>query len=464
MSLRTEGIDLHTILQLNDEELNKEIKELKFELIRKIETVTNKLADLLKSSLDKADVIIGSGTFFSSTLLPLETAFLTCGIDTGSFTLLNNQREITVNPFLLFWLISSSFKLSNNIEIEPSLLPVTLIPMGLEEKKIPIRRIKLKVYSPSKLCVEAFYNSEDDAKQWVKEKFFNIINFKKYFVGGDFLLPFTSPLRIEEIELSSFEAVPFIDATPYGPIIYKEGLIIPEISSGTEVEIEFFTNPLYDKTRPLILDTNVISLMAFPYRPESLFFRTFMENREILLPAIAIYELKRKFSVGKERLGIINALNRLTEMHGAGLIKIRVIGEITPESYEVSRTKNKKNLKAIKSDFRDSLILLEAKRQNAILFTNDKSLREIAILLGIPSISYNSLLDDVSEVLMEKEYVKEEELIKLVKESVKEVRGEEYTNEEIKMALSYLKFSGKIMFEGEFIKWIKTILSKKSFI
>jgi len=76
---------------------------------------------------------------------------------------------------------------------------------------------------------------------------------------------------------------------------------------------------------------------------------------------------------------------------------------------------------------------------------------------GVPSISYNSLLEDVKEVVSEmckagkvhKNYV-----IKNVKTRSKEVREEEYTDDEIVMALTYLMFSGIIKFEGDYILYV----------
>jgi len=440
------GLDLHELLREETEEEGK----LKSEIIKMVKELTVEEAELFRSGIEKADVIIGSGSFFSSTLLPIETAFLVSDVDVGSFTLpLSPQREITVNPFLFYWLLSNIFQLENQ-RVIPCLLPISLAsPAG---GKVPIKKLKLKVYSPSKLCVEAFFNSEEEAKQWAKEKIFEMVGCKKHFTIGDFLLPFTAPSQVQKVELLSHQPTPFVDASPYGPIIYREGAVVPEITQGTDIEIEFFTNPLYDNSHPLLLDTNVISLMTFPYRPHSPFFVTFMENRDILIPAIVVYELKRKMGVGKERTGIIYALNRLYEMQAAGILKMKIVGEVLPELITVSDIGGK--LKDLNRDFRDTLILLEAKKHNAVLFTNDKTLRKMAILIGIPSISYNSLLDDVEAVVYERKELRKSELTKIVKDIVQEIRGEEYAEEDIKTALNYLYFSGKIKIEGDFIKWV----------
>ena len=45
-------------------------------------------------------------------------------------------------------------------------------------------------------------------------------------------------------------------------------------------------------------------------------------------------------------------------------------------------------------------------------------------------------------------------MIKNVKTRSKEVREEEYTDDEIVMALTYLMFSGIIKFEGDYILYV----------
>ncbi len=106
--------------------------------------------------------------------------------------------------------------------------------------------------------------------------------------------------------------------------------------------------------------------------------------------------------------------------------------------------KLQKRLEDVKRDIRDSMILLEAIRREAVLFTNDKELRILAALLGVPSISYNSLFDDVlsivSKVCRERgEKVDKKEIIKFVKDYALRVRGEKYRDEDITLVLGYLR-------------------------
>ena len=104
---------------------------------------------------------------------------------------------------------------------------------------------------------------------------------------------------------------------------------------------------------------------------------------------------------------------------------------------------NKSN-KDVKRDVRDSMIHLEAIRREAVLFTNDKELRILAALLGVPTISYNSSLDDVwsivSKVCRERrEKIYKKEIIKLVKDYALRIRGEKYRDEDITLVLGYLR-------------------------
>jgi len=91
-----------------------------------------------------------------------------------------------------------------------------------------------------------------------------------------------------------------------------------------------------------------------------------------------VYELKRKLGVGREKRGVTRALRRLREISAMGLIDLEVSGELPPdlilhELYPTEPGKGKKG-KAIRSDLRDSLILLETLKHKAILFSNDPNL------------------------------------------------------------------------------------------
>ncbi|MEM2449019.1 MAG: hypothetical protein QXT14_08755 [Candidatus Bathyarchaeia archaeon] len=480
MALRSDyGVDLGVILEEGSDEEKSVFKEM-------IDRSVNLIEPMIAEALRKADLVIGAGTFFSTMILPLETAFLVSGVDVGAFTLPDFKHGITVNPFLLYWVLTRMFRL-NGKELEPSYIPVKLERIeGLRDREAPIRKLKFRTFSPSKLCVETFYPSEEDAVQHCRGILLEKLKIKPYVLPGDVIAPFTCPSIVHTLELAGYEQnlpykAPFIDSTPYGRIIYGKGMIIPRISSGSEVDIEFFTNPIYDISRPLILDTNVITMLSFPYKVESPFFDAFMNGRKVIIPSIVVYELKRKLEVGKEREGVIRALSRLREMNAIGLIDLEVTGKLPPElilhelyldvygSRESKGEEGKEYIidsraaRRVKSDLRDTLIILEAIEHKGVLFSNDLNLREIALMFGTPSISYNSLLDDVREIVREicrTERVHKNHLVKTVKERSLEIRGEEYTDEEIAMALSYLVASGEIKFEGDYIHYLRRLTAR----
>lgn len=477
MTLRSNyGVDLSAILEEGPDE-GKSV------LIEAVDRSVNLVEPMIAEALRKADLVIGVGTFFSTIILPLETAFLVSGVDVGTFALPDFKRFITVNPFLLYWLLTRMFRLSGK-KLEPDYIPVKLERIeGLRDREILIRKLKFRTFFPSELFVETFYLSEEDVVQHCREMLLETLKIKPYVLPGDVIAPFTCPSIVRKSELAGYKEyspykVPFIDSTPYGRIIYGKGTIIPKISSGSEVDIEFFINPIYDISRPLILDTNVITMLSFPYKVESPFFNTFMNGRKVIIPSIVIYELKRKLEVGKEKEGVIRALSRLREINALGLIDLEITGKLPPELilhelyldvYGRGESKDKegkegivdsKVARRVKSDLRDTLIILEAIEHKGVLFSNDLNLREIALMFGIPSISYNSLLDDVREILRNMcrtEIIHKSQLIKTVKEHSLEIRGEEYTDEEVAMALTYLVASGEIKFEGDYVRYLRRL-------
>ena len=467
MSLRQEGIELSYILTSMEEELT----EIKSKIMLEVEGVVNDVEDILRDAFQGADLVIGSGTFFSLALFPFETAFTISGVDIGSFALPSYEKGITINPFLFYWLLSSIFR-SGRSKVNPNYVSVRIEHIeGLEDREVPIKKLKLRTYSPSKLCVEAFYYSESDAVQWVRDRLSDVFKVKPYVTVGDFLMPFTVPSVVRGFELAGYKREPpykgpFVNTTPYGLFIYEGGAIIPKVTQGTQIDVEFFTNPLYDRERPLILDTNVISMVTFPCKVESPFFEAFMKGRKVIIPAIVVYELKRKLKIGKEKRNVTYALTRLREMSAMGLLKLKIAGKFPPEIvvHEIwpksVGKKTAKGIKDVKSDVRDVLLVLEASRRNGVLFTNDVNLRKLALVLGVPSISYNPLTEDVRDVvcnIYKGKKVHISEVIRAVKEYGLNVRGEEYDEGEIKMALNYLVFLGTIKIEKDYVICIESL-------
>lgn len=442
MSLRSKGVD-------PNEFYNNE------EFIEIIEDASVFLEKMLRVAYEKVDVVIGCGTFFSLSDLPIDIAFQVSGLDVGQLSYTEPQRIITVNPFLFYWLISSFFKYNKNKTppFDPAFISIEILQKP-DVQTANIRELRIRTYSPSKIVAKTFIGSVDSGIEHVKDYLKkNVFVHKPFIFPGDILTPFSCPSIVLEADLEESEEIPiFVDSTPYGQVIY-EMFALPKITENTQIIIELFSNPLFNKDVPLILDTNVIDIGAFPYDVNSPFFKAFIIGREVVIPSIVIYELMRKIEVGIEKQKVIRALVRLLELKSKGSIKLKISDELLPfeaATHELltqlgvtEEIKKHKSVRSIRSDIRDSLIIQEALRRNAVLFTNDKKLRTLATLLGVPTISYNSLIDDVRSVVksvcQSKKKVDKREIIKLVKDYAFEVRGEKYRDEDVSLALGYLR-------------------------
>ncbi len=438
MSLRTNGLEPCDIFAEGD----KEFVEL-------VESVSNLFKENITIAYSEADVIIGCGTFISLADFPLDLAFQYSGIDVGQCSYTSTQKPVTVNPFILYWLITSFFQYKNGMVV-PNYIAVEIdnIP---DVQFLNVKELKIRTYNPSEIVSKVFISTKgaEFIKEYLRE---TVFSHNPIVQPGDFLTPFTSPSIVLEVNTEETEEdLPFVDSTPYGQLIYEQ-FGLPKIVDKTHFHVELFDNPLYNKNRPLVLDTNVLDIGAFPYNRDSPFFKTFMLGREVVVPSIVIYELKRKLQIGREKEKVIRALMRLQEYKSSNSIRLTISGELSEEAatnelliqLATKENKNDKDVKDVKRDIRDSMILLEAIRRGAVLFTNDKELRILATLLGVPTISYNSLLDDVwsivSKVCRERrENVDKKEIIKLVKDYALRVRGEKYRDEDITLVLGYLR-------------------------
>jgi len=438
MSLRANGLEPYELFAKRDKEF-----------VKLVESVSSLFKDNIAITYSEADVVIGCGTFISLADFSVDLAFQYSGIDVGQFSYTSTQKPVTVNPFILYWLITSFYQYKNGMVV-PSYVTV-------EIDKIPavqfldVKELKIRTYNPSEIVSKVFISARgaEFIKEYLRETVFSR---NPIVQPGDFLTPFTSPSIVLEVDTEETEEdLPFVDSTPYGQLIYEQ-FGLPMIVDKTQFHVELFDNPLYNKNRPLVLDTNVLDTGAFPYNSDSPFFKAFMSGREVVVPSTVIYELKRKLQIGREKEKVIKALMRLQEYKSSNSIRLTISGELSEEAatnelliqLATKENKNNKDVKDAKRDIRDSMILLEAIRRGAVLFTNDKELRILATLLGVPTISYNSLLDDVwsivSKVCRERrEKVDKKEIVKLVKDYVLRVRGEKYRDEDITLVLGYLR-------------------------
>lgn len=460
MGLRQNGIEPSFIFtdEANSIFPEEELTKLREEIEHIILKNANSLANFLKEAYEKADVIVGCGSLLSTEFLPLKQAYLISGFDPGFIAYTHDHRRVTMNPFIFYWLVTSVFDLQGRTQkLIPRVSQLDIIPLR-ELKYIPVVRLRIRTYNPSRVYIPTFFKDEQSVISDIRSALWKFaLSRKKFVAEGEFIAPFSAPSLVQEVNLAYSSDMPFLDSTPYGILTHMYWHVIPQISEASLVEIEFFENPLQTGISPVILDTNVVDVGYFSYLSTSPFFSMFLRGREVIIPSVVIYELLRKVEVGKEKERVIKALMRLQELDARGIIKLQIIGETPPEVatqeiltriYAMTESKKAESVKKIRSDIRDALIIQEALRRNAYIFTNDKKLRTLAFLLGVPSIKYHPLVEDVrmttynlcqqmgGSVSMKK-------LIEAVKQYAKETRAETYMDEDIRSAISYLSLLDK---------------------
>jgi len=449
MPLRNNQVEPSLVLlEREDSQIRKEIEAV---LINN----ANLFVELLKQAYTKADIVIGCGSILSSRSLPIRQAYLISGLDSGIFAYTPEHRRLTLNPFVFYWLIVDLFKLEKRKDdVSPRLLEFDLLPaMKFYWESVPAKKLRLETYCPTKAHIPAFYKDEQKALFDISNTLWKyVFGRKKYVTDGEFLSPFSVPSIVKEVEAESGGHV-FLESTPYGIIPYTYGFVIPKISEATEINIEMYEAPLQNGDSPVILDTNVIDVGNFPFTSTSPFFRMFLQGRNVIIPSVVVYEILRKIEVGKEKEKVVNALLRLQELNARGLINLKIIGETPPEIatqeiltriHAITERAQAKKIKKVRSDVRDALIIQAALNHNAFIFTNDKKMRTLAFLLGVPSITFFPLVEDVKEILKQlcqkERAISIDTLTKKVKDYVKETRGETPPTEDIRSVLKYLEF------------------------
>jgi|GEM_PF-2318885 rRNA-processing protein FCF1 len=439
MSLRSNGKEPYELFVKRDEEF-----------VGLLEGVSNLFMNEIANAYTKADVVIGCGTFISLADFPVDLAFQYSGFDVGELSYTSTKKLVTVNPFIFYWLITSFFQCKNGTAV-PSYIPIEINNIPPTVQFSNVKELKIRTYNPSEKISKVFISKK--GIEFIIENLRDTVFSHNPIVHlGEFLTPFTSPSVVLEVDTEETEEdLPFVQSTPYGQVIYEQ-FALPKIVDKTQFHVELFDNPLYNKNRPLVLDTNILDIGAFPFISDSPFFKTFVSHREVVIPSIVVYELKRKFQISREKRKVIRALMRLQDFKSVNSIKLTISGELSEEAatnelltqLAIKENKNDKGIKDVRRDVRDSMILLEAIRREAVLFTNDKELRILATLLGVPTISYNSLHDDVlsivSKLCRERHgKVDKKEIVKYVKEYALRVRDENYRDGDIILVLEYLR-------------------------
>lgn len=393
-------------------------------LKRKIKDAIGELSEELKSFYEDADCVIGAGSYISGQISkPLEISFGIGELDIGIESLILEGRKMVVNPFIPYWIINDHCEFRKR-KISWNFTDLRIFPTEAIFE-IPIEAITLKCYIPSPEITSTIV-SKDTIEKILEE---NLPVFKPFILQSDFLLPFSCPSIV--LELNATPKIPSLETTPYGYIPAGLGVFtIPKIDDLTKIGIKFFDFPRFNRKNPVVLDTSAIDISRFPLSPHSSFYTAFIENRELIIPKVVMHELKTRLRT-KDRFKVEKALLRFNKLWAWGFVKnIRIEGTF-PELSLVS----KKDIE----DLRDCMILDVARNSNAVLFSNDKELIKLAALMGIYTITFSGLEEDVTLVIRENDLeLTLESAIEKIKEYGLKERGEEYGTEDVRWMIEYL--------------------------
>jgi rRNA-processing protein FCF1 len=412
-------------------------------LKRKLDSKISILSKILEPYYNKAHFIIGLSDYFSIYSKPYEMAFgfSPPALPTLSHVSEDGERFVTINPFMLYWLLKDVFSVTDGY-----LKPRYLNLWFKDVSNIPdatLESLRLIVYVPSS---RLFHYTVSDER--IKELIMNqIVKRKPYVLPQDMIFPSSIPSRVIKLNLKRAEILPLQEPTPYG-IIELPYPHPPLIEKSTHLEIEFFNHPLFNSEVSVVLDTSAIDISRFPYSSESMFTIRFLKNRRILLPKVVLYELKRRMRKDVERKKVQRALFRLNQFRSMGIISVETTGSsyfLSPNLSKEEKLRKMSPLIEDAKDYRDTLVLISAIENRALLFTNDENLRDMAIAYGIYTIWYNGLEDDIIHCIKTHNFrLTLSKLIKVVKAYSMEVRGEAYKESDIREVVELLKQRGII--------------------
>lgn len=402
-------------------------KPLKDEIQSSLKAIMN----TFEGYYEKADCIIGIGALLSNNVgsMPLDLSFGISELDLGVYSEVTGE-PVVANPFLLKWMMDDlcenkknkvRWKLTDSVISKPTETPV-----------IPIKTLTLKTYLPSQELLHEGVTTENVAKDMKS----NLTEFKPFLMRSDIIMPFTCPSIVLSVEGTEEEKRKQTSKITYYGFIPQEADVIYKIDPLTTLDIRLFDFPLFNKKFPVVLDTSSIDISRFPLSQTGSVFKAYLENRTLIIPTAALLELKTRLR-GQDGIKVQKALARLNNMLAWGLLKdIRVEGEFP----ELSSTA-KRDIE----DLRDCMVLDTAKRQNGILFTNDRDLIKFAAMIGVYTITFSGLEEDVLAVIKESNLkLSPAQAVQNIQEFGEQERLEQYTQEDIKWMIDDLCRQNKL--------------------
>ncbi|MGA2681473.1 MAG: hypothetical protein ABSF44_06700 [Candidatus Bathyarchaeia archaeon] len=422
--------------------------KLKTALRNRLKDLTRDISASLTTYYEDADCILGIGTHVSNQLCqkPIEFAFGISELDLGIISRICEGQLITTNPFMLKWVIDELAQFKNKELVWNCAEYLIKKPISAEAPIIPTKNLRIKCYVPSKEIIETGVSHETIEKLLRPY----LMSCKPYLTHFDFLMPFTIPSIALEVrgpkDIMNEQVFTF-----YGNI-YKESDIIFRFNEATSINLEFFNFPRFNKNMPVVLDTSAIDISRLPLTsPFGSFFEAYLSQRLLIIPKTAMHELKTRLG-SPNGVKVQKALVRLNKMLTWGLLKeIKLDGEFSPVSLA-----DKKDIE----DLRDCIILDTAKKNNGILFTNDRELVKLANLMGIYTITFSGLEEDVLAVIKEKNLkLTLSEAVKNIQEYGRLERLEDYSESDIKWMIEDLIKQNRLIIQRigskEVIEYLK---------
>jgi rRNA-processing protein FCF1 len=420
-------IDLNVASASPAQSSRKIRKRLKDEIQSSLKAIMNTFEDYY----EKADCVIGIGALLSNMLgsKPLDLSFGIGELDSGVYSVVSGEPAVA-NPFFLKWIMDDFCENKQN-KVRWKLTDY-VISKATETPVIPIKTLTIKTYLPSQELLREGVTTEIIARDMKT----NLAEFKPFLFNSDILMPFTCPSIVLSVEGTEEQKREQTSRITYYGFIPQEADVIYKIDPLTTLDIRLFDFPLFNKKFPVVLDTSAIDISRFPLSRTGSFFEAYLENRALIIPTAAIHELKTRLR-GQDGIKVQKALARLNNMLAWGLLKdIRVEGEFP----ELSST-TKRDIE----DLRDCMVLDTAKRQNGILFTNDRDLIKFAAMIGVYAITFSGLEEDVLAVIKESNLkLSPSQAVHKIQEFGEQERLEQYAQEDIKWMIDDLCRQNKL--------------------
>jgi len=169
------------------------------ELQEYVENISKFLENYLIQAYNKADVVLGCGTFLTLTDYPINLAYQYSGIDIGHGGYTSKPKYITVNPFIFYWTITNFFRLHKS-EVRPECISIELFELPEEVALIDATKLKVRAYSPSEIVSKTPIARR--GAEIVKESLSKLSNINPLYSRVNFLCHLLHPALYWKLKLT----------------------------------------------------------------------------------------------------------------------------------------------------------------------------------------------------------------------------------------------------------------------